>query len=208
MAPSSATRARSKVSPRWVFGPDNRYYVGLRRRAQSWRLSHHLTQLASISSQRLLCRFPAGLRSVTTEDLILASGTRPNGMGDNALVAFDPSERKQSIRLVSDSELSPSIFRSLPTATSSCRASTHSDHQMPSRLFANTIPRTDISCASFSANRPAKISQTVWPAVWSDDKLYCVAQDEVVAFDFISGECFGSTVQFPRLYGQAIEFFP
>jgi hypothetical protein len=111
--------------------------------------------------------FPRGFAFSHDGRLILASGTRPNGVGDNALVAFDPSERKQSIRLVSDSELSPSIFRSLPTATSSCRASTHSDHQMPTRLFANTIPRTDISCASFSANRSAKISQTVWPAVWS-----------------------------------------
>jgi hypothetical protein len=41
---------------------------GCEARAQSWRLSHHVTQLASISSQRQLCRFPAGLRSVTTED--------------------------------------------------------------------------------------------------------------------------------------------
>ena len=34
--------------------------------------------------------------------------------------------------------------------------------------------------------------------------LYCVAQDEVVAFDFASGTCLGTIVQFPRLNGQAI----
>ena len=41
---------------------------GCEARAQSRRLSHHLTLLASISCQRQLCRFPAGLHSVTTED--------------------------------------------------------------------------------------------------------------------------------------------
>jgi hypothetical protein len=38
--------------------------------------------------------------------------------------------------------------------------------------------------------------------------LYCVAQDEVVAFDFLSGECLGAVVRFPRLHGQALVFFP
>jgi hypothetical protein len=38
--------------------------------------------------------------------------------------------------------------------------------------------------------------------------LYCVAQDEVVAFDFARGTCLGSVVQLQRLNGQALEFFP
>ena len=38
--------------------------------------------------------------------------------------------------------------------------------------------------------------------------LYCVARDEVVAFDFASGRCLGAVVRFPRLYGQALIFFP
>jgi hypothetical protein len=41
-----------------------------------------------------------------------------------------------------------------------------------------------------------------------DGHLYCVAQDEVVAFDFATGECLGATVQLPRLNGQALVFFP
>jgi hypothetical protein len=31
--------------------------------------------------------------------------------------------------------------------------------------------------------------------------LYCVARDEVVGFDFASGECLGTVVRFPRLNG-------
>jgi hypothetical protein len=41
-----------------------------------------------------------------------------------------------------------------------------------------------------------------------DGHLYCVAQDEVVAFDFTTGACLGTTVQFQRLNGQALAFFP
>jgi hypothetical protein len=41
-----------------------------------------------------------------------------------------------------------------------------------------------------------------------DGNLYCVAQDEVVAFDFASGACLGAMVRLPRLYGQALVFLP
>jgi hypothetical protein len=41
-----------------------------------------------------------------------------------------------------------------------------------------------------------------------DGHLYCVAQDGVVAFDFTKGACLGSTVQFQRLNGQELAFFP
>jgi hypothetical protein len=41
-----------------------------------------------------------------------------------------------------------------------------------------------------------------------DGNLYCVAQDEVVAFDFASGKFLGTVVRFPRLNGQALVVFP
>ena len=39
-------------------------------------------------------------------------------------------------------------------------------------------------------------------------RLYCVAQDEVVAFDFETGDCLGAVARLPRLNGQAVIFFP
>jgi hypothetical protein len=35
-----------------------------------------------------------------------------------------------------------------------------------------------------------------------------VARDEIVAFDFAGGRCIGAVVRYPRLHGQALEFFP
>jgi hypothetical protein len=38
--------------------------------------------------------------------------------------------------------------------------------------------------------------------------LYCVARDEVVRFDFSTGECLGAMVRVRRLNGQAVVLFP
>ena len=40
-----------------------------------------------------------------------------------------------------------------------------------------------------------------------DGRLYCVAQDEVVAFDFTTGKCLGAVARLPGLNGQALIFF-
>jgi hypothetical protein len=137
--------------------------------------------------------FPRGFAFSHDGRLILASGTGPNGAGDNALVAFDPSERKQPIRSSAIQNSVSSILRSLPTATSSNRAST----PFGSPDAITTVREYDSANGHlvrvFSANRSAKFPKPRGLRFGADDKLYCVAQDEVVAFDFISGECFGST---------------
>jgi hypothetical protein len=38
--------------------------------------------------------------------------------------------------------------------------------------------------------------------------LCCVARNEVVGFDFASGECLGDIARLPQLNGQALVFFP
>jgi hypothetical protein len=37
--------------------------------------------------------------------------------------------------------------------------------------------------------------------------LFCVAQDEVVGFDFATGACLGTLVRYPNLNGMALELF-
>jgi hypothetical protein len=41
-----------------------------------------------------------------------------------------------------------------------------------------------------------------------DGHLSCIAQDEIVAFDFATGKCLGPMARMPRLNGQALVFFP
>jgi DNA-binding beta-propeller fold protein YncE len=60
----------------------------------------------------------------------------------------------------------------------------------------------------FSPTKLAKFRKPRGLRFGPDGHLYCVAQDEVVAFDFTKGACLGTAVQFQRLNGQALAFFP
>jgi hypothetical protein len=60
----------------------------------------------------------------------------------------------------------------------------------------------------FSPNRLAEFRKPRGLRFTREGHLCCVARDEVVAFDFASGECLGATVRLPRLNGQALVFFP
>jgi hypothetical protein len=69
------------------------------------------------------------------------------------------------------------------------------------------IERTAVSFASCLRIRRRDSKKPRGLRFGPDGKLYCAAQDEVVAFDFATGKCLGSVVSLPRLNGQAVIFF-
>jgi hypothetical protein len=60
----------------------------------------------------------------------------------------------------------------------------------------------------FSPGRKAEFRKPRGLRFAPNGHLYCVARDEVVAFEFASGECMGVMARLPGLNGQALEFFP
>ena len=90
-----------------VFGPDERYYVGLR----SARTIMAFPVLLDATGEHFvppgIVPFPRGFAFGHDGRLFLASGIGPNGEGDNTIVAFTPGERTRPFRLVSDPDLSP-----------------------------------------------------------------------------------------------------
>jgi hypothetical protein len=140
--------------------------------------------------------------------LFLASGIGPNGEGDNAIIAFSPGERMRYSLLVSDPELSPLDLAIAPNGN----IIVSSEHPFGAGDAVTTIreyvPADGHLARVFSADRLVEFRKPRGLRFGADNTLYCVARDEVVAFDFTSGKCLGITVQFPRLYGQAIVFFP
>jgi hypothetical protein len=60
----------------------------------------------------------------------------------------------------------------------------------------------------FSPNRLTEFRKPRGLRFGPNGHLCCVARDEVVAFDFASGERLGVIVRLPRMNGQALAFFP
>ena len=120
--------------------------------------------------------FPRGFAFGHDGRFFLASGIDPNGVGDNAVVAFDPGERMGPVRLVSDPELSPLDLAIAPNGNivvSSERPFGASD---AGRLFARIRRRGRTSCASSRSGGLAGFAGGAGLRFEPDGHLYRVAQ--------------------------------
>jgi DNA-binding beta-propeller fold protein YncE len=189
------------------FGPDGRYYVGLR----SARTVTAFPQTLDAPSEHFLAPgivpFPRGFAFGRNGRLFLGSGIGPTGEGDNTIVAFAPNNDMPS-RLVSDPELSPLDLAIAPNGN----VVVSSEYPFGAADAMTTVREYDAADGHLvRVLRPKGLAEFRRPRglrFGPDGNLYCVAQDEVIVFDFRDGECLGLMVQFPRLYGQALAFFP
>jgi DNA-binding beta-propeller fold protein YncE len=190
------------------FGPDGRYFVGLRSKRTIAALSTSLDSALDHVLPFGVVPFPRGFAFGHDGRLFLASGIGPDGQGDNSILAFTPETPMQPSRLVADPELSPLDLAIAPNGNivvSSERPFGVVDAVTSVREYDATHGRlvrvfSPIGKAEFRKPRGLRFAP--------NGVLYCVARDEVVAFDFASGECLGAVARLSRLNGQAVVLFP
>ena len=190
------------------FGPDGRYFVGLRSARTIIALSTSLDAAVEHVLPLQVVPFPRGFAFGHDGQLFLASGIGPNGQGDNAILAFTLSAPLQPSRLVTDPELSPLDLAIAPNGNvvvSSARPFGALDAVASVREYDT---KDGHLVRVFSPNGKAEFRKPRGLRFAPNGLLYCVALDEVVGFDFASGECLGAIARLPRLNGQALVFFP
>jgi hypothetical protein len=190
------------------FGPDGRYFVGLRSARTIIALSTSLDAAVEHVLPLQVVPFPRGFAFGHDGQLFLASGIGPNGQGDNAILAFTLSAPLQPSRLVTDPELSPLDLAIAPNGN----VVVSSERPFGALDAVASVREYDTKDGHlvrvFSPNGKAEFRKPRGLRFAPNGLLYCVALDEVVGFDFASGECLGAIARLPRLNGQALVFFP
>ena len=189
------------------FGPDGRYYVGLRAARTIMAFAPALGGPGEPVLPYAVVPFPRGFAFGQDGTLFLASGIGPGGEGDNTILAFGPERRIESSWKVEDPELSPLDLAIAPNGN----VVVGSEHPFGAPDAVTTIreyDRTDGRLVRvLPPGRGIGFRKPRGLRFGPDGKLYCVAQDEVVVFDFVSGKCLGAVVRLPGLNGQAVIFF-
>jgi hypothetical protein len=107
------------------FGPDGRYYVGLRSERTVTAFPRSLDAPSEHFLAPVIVPFPRGFAFGRDGRLFLGSGIGPTGEGNNTIIAFAPNNCMQSSRLASDPKLSRLDLAIVPNGTLSSRPSTH-----------------------------------------------------------------------------------
>jgi hypothetical protein len=189
------------------FGPDGRYYVGSRGLRTIMAFAPTLLSPGYPALPPAVVPFPRGFAFGDDGSLFLASGIGPGGEGSNTILAFGPERQILESWRVDDLELSPLDLAIAPNGT----VVVSSEHPFGAADAVTTIreyDRGDGRLVRVLAPDPStKFEKPRGLRFGRDGKLYCVAQNEIVAFDFSTGQCLGAVVRLRDLNGQAVVLF-
>jgi hypothetical protein len=189
------------------FFTDDRYYVGLRSAGTVMGFPALLDRGGREILPRGIVPYPRGFAIGDDGQFYLASGVGPSGEGDNAILAFADMGALPARLTIRDPGLSPLDLAIAPNGNVVV-SSEHPFGAIDATTSVREYARGDGRLLRvFTPNESCEFRNPRGLRFGPEGYLYCVARDEVVAFDFTDGRCIGTIIRMPRLYGQAIDFF-
>jgi DNA-binding beta-propeller fold protein YncE len=189
-----------------VIGPDGRYCVGSRSLGTILAFSASLSGPAVPLLPVGVVAFPRGFAFSSDGRLFLAEGA--SGAGAGAIFAVSAAPGHHKVRLVEDHDLSPLDLAIAPNGNIVTSSEVPFGAEDAVTSVREYDPRTGKLVRVFRPDGSVHFQRPRGLRFSPDGRLFCVARDEVVVFDFESARMLGAVVRLDRLHGQAIEFFP
>ena len=152
--------------------------------------------------------FPRGFGFGLDGRLYLASGVAPSGQGDNTIAVFDRSGTLRTPRLVTDPELSPLDLKFAPNGNIVVASEWPFGAADAVPSVREYDPVTGQFVRVLAPERSVGFRRPRRLRFGPDGRLYCVGEDHVVAFVFVTGSFAGPVAQLARLNGQALVLVP
>jgi DNA-binding beta-propeller fold protein YncE len=190
------------------FGPDGRYYVTMRRQRTIFAMPAALDREGEFLLPEGIVPFPRGFGFGSDGRLYLASGVAPSGQGDNTIVVFDSSGTLRTPRLVTDPKLSPLDLKLAPNGNIVVASEWPFGAPDAVPSVREYDPGTGQLVRVFVPERSVGFRRPRGLRFGPGERLYCVGEDHVVAFDFGTGSFVGPVVHLSRLNGQALVLVP
>ncbi len=189
--------------------PDGRYCVGSRTLRTIFAFSADLSGPPIPLLPADVVAFPRGCVFSPKGGFFLAEGATGSSRAPMGVIfAISPPPAFRKTRLVEDPELSPLDLMLAPNGnivTSSEVPFGSQDAETSVREYHGS---TGMLVRVFQPDGSVGFKQPRGLRFAPDGRLFCVARDELVAFDFTSTRMLGAVVRLSQLHGQALEFFP
>ena len=191
-----------------IFGPEDRLYVTLRRRRTVLALPASLDDQGIALLPDRVVPFPRGICFGLDGRFYLSSGIGPGDEGENTIAVFSQDGAPIEARLVEDPEFSPLdmtvapngnlvVNSEWPFGALDADATVREYDPSSGQLVRVLTPDPSVGFA-----KPRGLRLT------SDDLLYCVGKDHVVAYEFSTGRFLGVIAELKGLNGQAVVVLP
>ena len=190
------------------FGPDGRYCATVRRQRSIRAMPAALDGEGELLLPEGIVPFPRGFGFGHEGRLYLASGVAPSRQGDNTIVVFDRLGTLRTPRLVTDPKLSPLDLKLAPNGNIVVASEWPFGATDAVSSVREYDPVTGQLVRVFVPERSVGFSRPRGLRFGPGDRLYCVGQEHVVAFDFRTGSFVGPVVHLARLNGQALVLVP